>query len=442
MKKLVKGFASVILASMIFVVGCKPPTSTSDPSTGGSEQTGQNKITVTVKGDERIESEQAFKIPSGSAWSSIKAEIKTKIKASADWKDDWNKGDYAVYEWRLGDENGDKISDTRTFTENATVYAVSNYTKWKIDNYKKLVGYEGSKPRGKIIVPDVVTSIGAYAFQGCSALTGITIPASVTSIGTDAFSDCLSLTGITIPVGVTSIGSFAFYGCSALTGITIPDSVTSIEDCAFAGCSALTGITIPDSVTSIGPCTFSKCSALTDITIPASVSTIGKGAFGNCKNLTLLSVDLGNAVYKSENNIIYTKDGKNLIAVASGLTGTIAIPDGVTTIGEDAFFYCSAFTGITIPSSVSTIGTGAFFGCSALTAIAIPASVSTIGLYAFMECNKLTSLSFADPKGWAVYQDSNYTTGKIDIAESGLKNKSTAAELLRETANNYYWKKN
>ena len=70
----------------------------------------------------------------------------------------------------------------------------------------------------------------------------VTIPETVT-YGSNTYS-------------VTSIGDYAFYGCSGLTSVTIPESVTSIGDYAFRGCSGLTSIEIPNSVTKIGDYTF------------------------------------------------------------------------------------------------------------------------------------------------------------------------------------------
>jgi hypothetical protein len=110
-----------------------------------------------------------------------------------------------------------------------------------------------------------VTSIGRYAFYGCSGLAGVTIPDSVTSFGSYAFRDCTGLTSVTIGNSVTSIGGSAFYGCTGLTSVTIPDSVTSIGYYAFYGCTGLTSVTIPDSVTSIGYDAFEGCTKLTDV---------------------------------------------------------------------------------------------------------------------------------------------------------------------------------
>ena len=130
------------------------------------------------------------------------------------------------------------------------------------------------------IIPNSVTSIGSYAFLGCSGLTSVTIPNSVTTIGDGAFWNCSGLTSVTIGNSVTSIGESAFYNCSGLTSVTIPNSVTSIGGFAFAGCSGLTSVFIGNSVTSIGKYVFWGCSGLTKLVSWAvEPPTCGEGVF-------------------------------------------------------------------------------------------------------------------------------------------------------------------
>ena len=130
------------------------------------------------------------------------------------------------------------------------------------------------------IIPNSVTSIGSYAFLGCSGLTSVTIPNSVTTIGDGAFCNCSGLTSVTIGNSVTTIGYFAFYNCSGLTSVTIPNSVTSIGGFAFSGCSGLTSVTIGNSVTSIGKYVFRGCSRLTKlVSLAVEPPTCGEGVF-------------------------------------------------------------------------------------------------------------------------------------------------------------------
>jgi hypothetical protein len=75
------------------------------------------------------------------------------------------------------------------------------------------------------------------------------------------------------------------------------------------------------------------------------------------------------------------------------LITTVAITNGVTRIGDNAFGGCSSLTSITMPNSVTTIGDYAFQDCSSLTSITIPNSVTTIGNDAFMDCSSLTSIT-------------------------------------------------
>lgn len=75
---------------------------------------------------------------------------------------------------------------------------------------------------------------------------------------------------------------------------------------------------------------------------------------------------------------------------------SVTIEDGVTTIGECAFFRCDSLTSVTIPDSVTTIGYEAFYYCTSLTSITIPDSVTTICEWAFRNCDSLTSVTIGD----------------------------------------------
>ncbi len=202
-------------------------------------------------------------------------------------------------------------------------------------------------------------------------------------------------TGITkVSIGdkVTSIGNYAFYGCTGLTGVEIPNSITSIGNCAFYGCAGLTNITIPNSVTSIGSYAFSGCTGFTSITVPNSVTSIGEYAFYGCTGLESITVNSENTKYYSENNCIIEKETKKLIL---GCKNSI-IPNDVIIIGDYAFSGCTGLTSITMPNSVNKIGEQAFYGCAGLTSVEIPISVTSIGSYAFSYCTGLTSVTIGN----------------------------------------------
>ena len=240
------------------------------------------------------------------------------------------------------------------------------------------------------------TEIGLGAFDECALLVEISLPNSVTSIGDWAFYGCSSLANVTIPDGVTSIGDRAFYGCSSLANVTIPDCVISIGEYAFRGCTSLVSVIIGNGVTSIGNSAFSGCTSLTGVTIPDSVTSIGSSPFRDCTSLTSIDVDSDNAYYKSIDGNLYTKDGKEFVQYANGKTDTtFMIPDGVTSIGEDAFSGCKNLTNVTIPDSITSIGDWAFYNCSNLASITIPDSVTSIGYYAFYDCSSLTTIYYA-----------------------------------------------
>lgn len=144
-----------------------------------------------------------------------------------------------------------------------------------------------------------------------------------------------------------------------LKGVIIPDTITEIGDGAFTKCRSLTTAIIPGSVTKIGKDAFWNCQNLTSITIPNSVTEMGERAFEGCNKVTTITIASDNPKYKAENNVVYTKDGTNLIFAAGGLS-TVKILDNVTTIGSRAFAYCKYLKNITIANSITEICDDAF----------------------------------------------------------------------------------
>ncbi len=156
------------------------------------------------------------------------------------------------------------------------------------------VTFRSNKNIKNVTIPNSVTSIGKYAFEGCTNLKRIEIPNSVTSIDQYAFLDCTKLEDVTISNSTTSIGNSAFSGCTNLKSIEIPNSVNTLGISAFSGCTSLTDVTIPGTVSTIQAETFSGCTSLTNVTLSEGVTTIGKKVFKNCTSLE--SITLPNSV--------------------------------------------------------------------------------------------------------------------------------------------------
>ena len=155
----------------------------------------------------------------------------------------------------------------------------SGLTSVEIPNSVTSIGgyaFSGCSGLTSVEIPNSVTSIGEDAFWDCEGLMEINVAEgnqNYVSIDGCLYSkDVTTLcccpgakTSITIPNSVTSIGGYAFSGCSGLTSIEIPNSVTSIGSSAFYGCSGLTTLTLGSSVTSIGDYAFNYCDGLKEV---------------------------------------------------------------------------------------------------------------------------------------------------------------------------------
>ena len=262
-----------------------------------------------------------------------------------------------------------------------------------------------------------VTDIGASAFCGCTSLISITIPDSVTTIASDAFSECGGLESVIIGNGVESINDSTFSECTGLTNVTIGNSVTRIGASAFYGCTSLESVTIPDSVTSIDINAFYLCSGLVDVIIGNGVTSVGANAFYDCTSLA--NVSFGDSVASIGGRCFYDCRSlenvyiSNLAAwcnisfdssdstpfnyadalyINGELATEIIIPDGVTRIGDRAFYNCKRIESVTIPDSVGSIGSNAFAQCTGLTDVTIGNGVASIGKYAFFACKNLANI--------------------------------------------------
>ena len=248
-------------------------------------------------------------------------------------------------------------------------------TSYMIPNSVTSIGdwaFDGCSSLANIMIPDSVTNIGDWAFDFCSSLTNVMIPNSVTNIGDGAFYYCSSLTSFMIPNSVIAIGDYAFNG-TALTEITIGNSVTSIGPYAFEACP-LAGITIPDSVTSIGSNAFSYCSSLTNVTIGSGLTNIGDQAFAPCSNLVAMNVAIDNTLYSSVEGVLFNRNHTTLIQYPGGGGANYTIPNSVTNIGDWAFDGCGRLTNVVIPDSVLSIGDSGFSSCTSLSGINVDAN--------------------------------------------------------------------
>ncbi len=160
--------------------------------------------------------------------------------------------------------------------------------------------------------------------------------------------------------------------------------VTALAKSALAG-TDFTKVVLPDTLEKIGDYAFSACSQLREITIPASVEALGNGVFTQCDALEEFSIDPTNPYLKETNHVIYTADGKTLVAAAGRTDERIAVPLTVEKIQSYAFYNCDTLKSITIPGSVRELGEGCFGGCAHLNQVELQDGLEVIGAYCFRD---------------------------------------------------------
>ena len=319
-----------------------------------------------------------------------------------------------------------------------------------------------------ITIPQDVKSIGGFAFSGCTSLKRLNsdvdgvfnIPSGVTVIKSNTFENCTQAKEINISNSVTSIGDYAFNGCTGVTkfnssqegSLIVPTSCQSIGQYAFRGMSFISDVVVSNSTTSIGYASFSGFSSLVNLTVPfigkTTSATIYEGVLGyifgresysggtetqnypgygssgyyyiptSLKNITITSQTSisSYAFYNCSNieRINYTKyqyiydisafafaNCSSLLYLNSNYEGEFNISSSTKTFGDSAFEGCvnclrlnsnSDFT-LNIPENCQTIGSYAFEGLVLIKTIVVPNSVTNIGYAAFSGFSSLVNLT-------------------------------------------------
>jgi hypothetical protein len=327
-----------------------------------------------------------------------------------------------------------KLSSIQVSADNAYFCSVDGvlFNKAKTQLYR----YPSAKP-GNYTIPDSVTTLSPYAFEGCKSFTSIYIPPSLQTLNSNTFEDCDNLLEInvdgtnvyfssedgvlfnksktrlvkcppaksgvyTLPGTVTEIGGNAFWRCGRLTQIVLPTGLTELDQACFYMCSGMTAIDIPNGITEIPMWAFAGCTNLQSVHLPANLTKILDVAFAGCENMTGIAIPdgvtaIGNGAFMDCARLVTISfpDGVTVLApnVLSGTAiSAFDIPEGTGNIGFSAFQDCTNLEAVSIPESIKTIGSFAFSGCSKLDNVNLPSAVESIEGGAFEDCINLKSM--------------------------------------------------
>lgn len=254
--------------------------------------------------------------------------------------------------WELTDVDGDgkytlTISGTGAMKNFTVINSKNDDRPWKY--------FISSITKG--VVAQGVTNVGDRTFYNCSSMTSVELTDGIILITGGAFENCTSLTSLALPNSLEKFGGNAFKGCTGLTGeLVIPDSVREIKNWAFMNCTFISSVSIGKNVESISASAFENCKSLKNVTFRGDTKNIGSNAF-RATSLTSLTLPDG----------LETIGADAFYGIAT-LSGMLVIPESVTKIEQQAFWtgrnngngLLSDISGIRVDSPKISIGNSAF----------------------------------------------------------------------------------
>lgn len=261
--------------------------------------------------------------------------------------------------------------------------------------------FEGCVGLTELTVPGNVGHIDKKAFAGCTSLKSVKIGEGFRKLWEDAFKDCTALESVELPESLEQLDGFE--GCSSLKTINIPSGITVIKD--FEGCSSLESITLPEGTKEIPTYAFKDCTSLKKIVIPEKVRVIGVEAFKNCTSLAEIVFSehshLSSIGFDAFTNTAFYNDKANwedgvfylgncAVGSADDISGKCKIKDNTTVLVDRLFENRKGITEVILPEGVRTIGNDAFLGCEALEKVEFPSTdIGYLGSGAFLGCLSL-----------------------------------------------------
>lgn len=322
----------------------------------------------------------------------------------------------------------------------------------------------------KVVIPEGVKKINAYAFANLTALEEVVFPSTLTEIDYGAFYNCTALEKITFSgennlkvinqnvfencnlqgtldlSAVCMISPYAFAGNMELEGVITSDTLLSIGQYAFAGCRNLETVTITAPKVKYGTYAFTGCESLKSfyvnaavlpegmfyeaenlesVTIGPDVKDIGEFAFRDTK-VTSFTVEAGNKAYKAQTaDYILSADGTTLVAVSPETKGEFTSANiggaAVTAIAKGAFSHNTDVTSVVLPE-VTSVGNYAFGSSEDILSVTL-GELTEIGEYAFFETG-ITEL----PRFNAETEIGKYAFSFTDVVSVTIPDGMTIAE--------------